>query len=245
VNGDRNGGAGNGRNRREASAPGGYYRGAYGVDEAMTEEYGRLLHAQGQPLAPKTSFGHREYVLPSGVGMAYENSGESAGGSGSVGMSGSASGSGSVRSIGLGNGGPSGSGSDSEEGVGSSISAREERKKGTSFVIDLSSFHTETDWIVQAIVDLDLNDPQTLQVYSQLLLFSSLPSPPNPSTTEMEGLDSTGRRKVKMVAGMLGLGYGSEEVGGGGKRVLLWKAGQHPGPQQVRLLFSIVISTYS
>ena len=88
--------------------------------------------------------------------------------------------------------------------------------------------------------DLDLNDPQTLQVYSQLLLFSSLPSPPNPSTTEMEGLDSSGRRKVKMVAGMLGLGYGSEEVGGGGKRVLLWKAGQHPGPQQVRILLATV-----
>jgi len=103
----------------------------------MTEDYGRLLHAQGQPLAPKTSFGHREYVLPSGVGMAYENSGESAGGSGSVGMSGSASGSGSVRSIGLGNGGPSGSGSDSEEGVGSSISAREERKKGSFLVLEI------------------------------------------------------------------------------------------------------------
>ncbi|GAA5962786.1 hypothetical protein JCM3765_001517 [Sporobolomyces pararoseus] len=204
-------GGGNGWNRKETSTPGfgGGYRN-YEPDETATEEYGRLLHSQSHSHLSqgKTLFGQKEYVVPSGIGMAYGDSGESLiGGSESVNMSGSgsASGTGSLMSSGAGTGGLSGSGSDSEEGVGSSVSAREERKK-----------------------DLDLNDPQTLQLYSQLLLFSSSPSPPNPSSTEFDGMHALERRKVKMVANMLGLGYGSEDVIGGGKRVRVWKTGSQP-----------------
>ncbi|GAA5975686.1 hypothetical protein JCM5350_002693 [Sporobolomyces pararoseus] len=204
-------GGGNGWNRRDTSTPGfgGGYR-SYEPDETTTEEYGRLLHSHSHSHLPqgKTLFGQKEYVVPSGIGMAYGDSGESLiGGSESVNMSGSgsASGTGSLMSSGAGTGGLSGSGSDSEEGVGSSVSAREERKK-----------------------DLDLNDPQTLQLYSQLLLFSSSLSPPNPSSTEFDGMHALERRKVKMVANMLGLGYGSEDVVGGGKRVHVWKTGSQP-----------------
>ncbi|GAA5872959.1 hypothetical protein JCM16303_006893 [Sporobolomyces ruberrimus] len=202
--------------RREASSPGAsgngggaggghHYRG-YEPDETTTEEYGRLLDSQSHGQGGKTLFGQREYVVPSGIGMAYENSGESlGGGSGSADMSGSASGTGSLMSSGAGigrTGGHSGSGSDSEEGVGSSVSAREERKK-----------------------DLDLNDPQTLQLYSQLLLFSSSSTA---STTEYEGMDVLERRKVKMVAKMLGLGCASEDLADGNKRVRLWKTSPTP-----------------
>ncbi|GAA6015871.1 hypothetical protein JCM11491_007221 [Sporobolomyces phaffii] len=211
AGGPSNANRGGAWNRRDApgGGNGGHYR-AYEPDEATTEEYGRMLHShsQSQSLHNKTSFGQREYVVPSGIGMAYGDSGESlGGGSGSVDMSGSTSGSGSLMSSGAGTGGGprSACGSDSEEGVGSSVSAREERKK-----------------------DLDLNDPQTLQLYSQLLLFSSSPSPPNPTTTEFEGVDALQRRKLKMVAKMLGLGYGSEETLGGGKRVRLWKTNTEP-----------------
>lgn len=131
-------GGGNGWNRRETSNPsfGGGYR-SYEPDETTTEEYGRLLHSHSQSHLSqgKTLFGQKEYVVPSGIGMAYGDSGESLiGGSESVNMSGSgsASGTGSLMSSGAGTGGLSGSGSDSEEGVGSSVSAREERKKGKS-----------------------------------------------------------------------------------------------------------------
>jgi hypothetical protein len=128
---------GNGWNRREASSPGFGYR-SYEPDESTTEEYGRLLHSHSHSQISsmsqgKTLFGQKEYVVPSGIGMAYGDSGESLiGGSGSVDMSGSgsASGTGSLMSSGAGTGALSGSGSDSEEGVGSSVSAREERKKG-------------------------------------------------------------------------------------------------------------------
>ncbi|GAA5909471.1 Pin4p [Sporobolomyces salmoneus] len=211
----RGGGGGgkvaNGFHQREASNPGfnGYRH--YEPDETTTEEYGRLLHSHSQAqLHGKPSFGQKEYVVPSGIGMAYGDSGESLiGGSGSLEMSGSgsASGTSSFMSSGVETGGDprSGSGSDSEEGVGSSVSAREEMKK-----------------------DLDLNDPQTLQLYSQLLLFSSSPSPPYPSTTEFEGLTERERRTLKMVASMLRLGYGSEDNGVGGKRVRVWKTNAQP-----------------
>ncbi|GAA6063975.1 hypothetical protein JCM10212_005785, partial [Sporobolomyces blumeae] len=73
-------------------------------------------------------------------------------------------------------------------------------------------------------------------LYSQLLLFSSSASPPNPSTLELDGLDSNARRKVKMVARMLGLGYGTEDLSGaggfGGMRVMLWKTGYGGAPSQ-------------
>lgn len=166
----RNGnGNGNDWNRREPAAFGGFggYR-SYEPDETLTrteEHVGRLAHNHSRSLldmrgpSPSsasatgsnkaTLFGQREYVAPSGVGMAYGDSGESLiGGSTSADMSGSgsASGASSLMSSHAGTGGPggtfSGSGSDSEEGVGSSVSAREERKKGASSPENVCASHS-------------------------------------------------------------------------------------------------------
>ncbi|GAA5935354.1 Pin4p [Sporobolomyces koalae] len=204
-------------NRRDGHANSNGYHRSFEPDETTTEEYGRLVHSHAfaSSAAQHTNlFGpSKDITTPFSSGMTHGSPSENLM-DGSTVMSGSGSGSGSLLSSGgrTGVGRHSDSGSDSEEGVGSSVSVREELKKG-----------------------LDLNDPQTLQLYSQLLLFSSSPSPPNPSSTEFEGMSSIERRKVKMIARMLGLGYGSEDIIGGGKRVLLWKTGSQAAPLQPSL----------